>query len=525
MPLFMKNRWVLFLVLIVFVALKYPHLYYPFYWDECWPYASAVKHMYEHGPSLYPGAIDAELSRGHPMLFHFCVSLWMKLFGVSNFAMHSFMLCIAVLFIVIIYELLLRFFDKITASFAIVLVAFHQIYFVQSSFLLPEVMLAFLSFTSVYFYCTRRYLLTALSLTLLFYTKESGLVLGVVLGIDAIANLLVESKRWKDNLLNLLSLYVPLLFIVLFFVLQKRVQGWYTFPLHSDAIETNWDEYFKKYKACIRLLFVDDYRYVLFIVVLISAIISALVKRNKGHLMPVFIGVVVCLLLSENSSSQIWQIFLLVLFNVFFLMYAFGIAKRHSLNMYARNFVMLSAGLIVAFIAYTALFFIIDRYMIIALVPLLVLLSIVLVDFAKDIRMHLYTAYLLIVGFVLYMSYTYCQNLGDTKLGAFDGMYVQQDATDYIEQGHFEDSYISIYENLQWLRLNDFYTGFRKRAKPYKHVMWGVKDSTEIVMLENIETTRADDSSAKLKQDSNFILVHRAERGLAWSEVFIRKAK
>jgi hypothetical protein len=102
-------------------------------------------------------------------------------------------------------------------------------------------------------------------------------------------------------------------------------------------------------------------------------------------------------------------------------------------------------------------------------------------------------------------------------------MYVQQEAMNYIENHQFQNKHIAIYENLQWLRLQDFYTGFRKDSRPYHHVRWGMNDSTEVVMIENIESAKANDSSLKLKLDTNFILAHRATRGLAWSEVFVKK--
>ena len=42
-------------------------------WDEIWVYAPALTEMAEIGPTLLPGVLDAELSRGHPLLFHFLI--------------------------------------------------------------------------------------------------------------------------------------------------------------------------------------------------------------------------------------------------------------------------------------------------------------------------------------------------------------------------------------------------------------------------------------------------------------------
>jgi len=209
--------------------------------------------MYERGPSLMPGAIDGELSRGHPLLFHFLASIWMKLFGSSNFVMHSFSLFIALLFLIAIYEVGLRMFDIRVAITALLLIAFQQVYFVQSSLVLLELLLAFLGFLSIYFYVTKKYVLTAITLTMLFYTKESGMVLGLVLIVDATFLMFKKGIALKDRLYNMLSLLIPVLLIGVFFLIQKKVSGWYVLPLYSNGLETSWDSYYEKIRSCCKV--------------------------------------------------------------------------------------------------------------------------------------------------------------------------------------------------------------------------------------------------------------------------------
>ena len=103
MPVRIKDRLPLFIILLVFVALKIPHLHYAYFWDESWPYAPALRAMYLHGPGLMPNAIDPELSRGHPLLFHALAATWMKIFGTSHVSLHSFALLISILFLIFIY--------------------------------------------------------------------------------------------------------------------------------------------------------------------------------------------------------------------------------------------------------------------------------------------------------------------------------------------------------------------------------------------------------------------------------------
>ena len=186
---FIKNRWVLFLVLIIFMICKLPSLSYPYYWDESWPYAPAIQAMYHHGISLSPSAIDPELSRGHPLFFHAIAAAWVNIFGSSHLSMHSFALTISLLFLIAIYETGLRLFNQRVAVMGVLLVATQVCFFIQSSFVLFEVLVAFLCFLSIVLYSRDKYFLTALCLCLLFYTKESGLIAGFVLGMHALIGL------------------------------------------------------------------------------------------------------------------------------------------------------------------------------------------------------------------------------------------------------------------------------------------------------------------------------------------------
>ncbi len=226
MNTFMKNRWVLLVVLIIFTVYKIHHLSYPYYWDESWPYAPAVADMYKHGISLLPGAVNPELSRGHPLLFHAMAASWGKLFGMSHVSMHSFGLLISLLFLVVIYECMLRLFSFRAAIMSLLLVCTQVLFIVQSSYLLLEMLVALLAFVSIYAYINKQYLLTAISLSALFYTKESGLILGFVLGMDALIEFRNSNKTtWLSDARRILSIGIPCSLMLLFFLLQKHING------------------------------------------------------------------------------------------------------------------------------------------------------------------------------------------------------------------------------------------------------------------------------------------------------------
>ena len=126
---------------------------------------------------------------------------------------------------------------------------------------------------------------------------------------------------------------------------------------------------------------------------------------------------------------------------------------------------------------------------------------------------------------LLIQSYAYVKDnsISDVTLGAFDGMYVQQAPVTYLEENNYYNKNISIFQFLQLINLTDTNNGFRSTPDAFSSVQWGINDSTDIVLLENIESSRAADTSIMLRQDTSFVMVQRTERGKAWSEVFVRK--
>src|SRR4051812_46341292 len=110
----LKSRWLLLLVLLVFICFKIPYLDYPFYIDEAQVYAPGARIMAAHGPSLMPGSLHEEFARGHPLLFYFLCSTWILIFGSSHIAMHAFPLLLSVIFLIVLHECCLWLFGRRT---------------------------------------------------------------------------------------------------------------------------------------------------------------------------------------------------------------------------------------------------------------------------------------------------------------------------------------------------------------------------------------------------------------------------
>ncbi len=479
MAVFFKERIGLIAIVLLFVALKIPHLNVPFYWDECWPYASAIRRMFELGPTLLPGSLPEEYSRGHPLLFHFLASAWMKIWDTSSISMHSFSLMVACSAIIIVYETGLRIFNKLVAFNASLLVAFQVLFFVQATFLLPEVLLAALGMLTIFAYSSRRNILLLISLSLLLLTKESGLILGFVLGVHALIQLVRNRAHFMQNLVRILMLIGALVPFVLFFLLQYQHTGWLIFPVHENLIDTGSQDVFQKIKSCFTILFISDLRAYQWLVLLVCVIAIIVIRRRI------------------TINTAIWNS-----------------AKQGKL-------LILCSGLfVVAFMLFSSFNILISRYLLVALLPLLLILSVLISTFAEQLLLKRAWLSSLAIAAILAIAFAKDRGHNDSNLGAYNAMKVQQGIVDFLEKRNAFEAGICSDQYLQRIILTDPYTGYLSSEQRVFHaVSEMLQGGTQFVILTNIEP---EGKYGFVKSDSTFKLVYTMQINSVWGEVYER---
>lgn len=508
------------MILIVFVLLKIPHLNVLFYWDESWPYASGVYEMYAKGPSLLPGAISGHVARGHPLMFHFCASLWLKIFGDSVVALHSFMLSVSVFFLWSIYYVVWKLFELRAALLAAFFIAFQQFYFVQASFVLLELFLALGAFWSLYFYVKRYYFLTALSLSFLFLTKESGVVLGVLLAADVFIRNIIHWRQKEQLEYKALYLCLPFFSLGLFFILQKQISGWYVLPLYSQGLEHDLKSYYLKLRAAIEYTTLVDLRYVLFASALMALFYS--LKKTVYKVLILLLIISCCFILFGSTSNPFFALFLTIVFVASWLILMYQ--SKHwweKLNTEQYRFISLIALFYVLFIAFTAYnLFYINRYLFITLIPLIVLFSILTTDMMNKLFPKLYIPVL--VGIACLQGYNFYTSKGiaDDQIGAYDALKVQTDVARYIEMHYDKNTHIASGGYLERVHLSDINTKFVSGKDSFSNVRYEIDTATQVVIFDYIEP---DTRYESIQQDSSFIRVHRIQYGEAWAEIFVRR--
>ncbi|HLP51784.1 MAG TPA: glycosyltransferase family 39 protein [Chitinophagales bacterium] len=241
-------NYLLAVVLIAFAALKFNDLFLPYFWDELGVYSQCAVYQYHHGISLMPASLPDYISRGHPLFLTVMNASIMKFFGTAVYVPHSLHLFIAILLLLAVYKYTTRYFNRLTGLVAVVILAAQPIFITQSIFLLPEVLLSLLMFYSLVSYFEKKYILFGLFASLAILTKESAVVLPVVVFSYSVLRWLV-TRTGNDafNPLNLLATFMPYIFFGGFLLIQKAQMGWYFFPYHINNtgfnVEQTWEKF------------------------------------------------------------------------------------------------------------------------------------------------------------------------------------------------------------------------------------------------------------------------------------------
>jgi len=245
------------IILIAFIISKATHLDIPYFWDESWVYGPAVNVMGELGPTLLPAHFPLEHSRGHPLFFHFLGGIWIMLFGNSLVSLHSFALSIAFLHIVAFYLISWQLISKIVALAACALLIFQPIFYAQASMVLPEILLSFLCFLSLWACYQKRWLSYFIIASLAIWTKESAVAFIICLFGAAIVNNLTRRVFSAKVLVLTLS---PIVSFLVFIVCNKVTFDWYLYPEHTGMLTLELDPFIGKLKAIAQNIFLDQKR-------------------------------------------------------------------------------------------------------------------------------------------------------------------------------------------------------------------------------------------------------------------------
>ena len=460
-------HWLLLLLIIGLFFLKLEALSLPFFWDEAWSYLPAIRVMANQGPSLIPGSIDTELYRGHPMLFYFLSSLWIKTFGYSLPIAHLFSLFVSTVLLVSVYFITYSWTNSYFAAFLATFLLFIQpIFLAQSTFLLSEIMVGLFFVWSFYFYFKKQFIGYVIAMLAALLTKESAYCLVPAFVIISGIEWLFKIINTKTLLKNILL--ISLLFLVgfSFFIYQKIIFGWFFFPLHTSMIDFN--EFGNKMEGSFLILFVQQGRNLVYIITLIAAIVSYGFLKNK---------------LSKNHQ-------------VLFI-----------------SFVVITFG----FVLFAAINFFTNRYLF-AVIPLLLIgCSIVISSISKPFYSITIITIFTIIGIFNINKSINSSSFGDTELSYTKLLKVQVQMVNYLKKSNFKEQIYTPF--LMFCMLDNPHNGFID--KKFANLGPYVNDTNNVYFF-NVSNEKLNELDSLLVNKKVFLL-KKFEEKQAFIELYKKK--
>ncbi|MGB0886043.1 MAG: glycosyltransferase family 39 protein [Chitinophagales bacterium] len=345
-----KAEIVFLLAALIFVIYKIPHLSLPLFWDEMGVYGKSIFYLIDHEIGFQPKYLQAELSRGHPMLFVFLASIFTKLFGSNVAAMHLFALVISLLTLFSVFYIGTKLWNKKIGLFAVLLLLAQPMFVAQSAMILPEMMLSLFFLWIVFFFLKEKWLLYFLACSLALMTKETTLYLPLVLGfVLFFYKLIFENKFAIKELSFILS---PFLVFFAFLLVQKAQNGWYFFPYHNpfegDKGFFDINTIILKFKAFYTVLFIEQGRnYSSIIGVILFVPMFFTWKRKTQYQVLTIIAVILGLLMFSATNHFVKRYMLVgISFYVFIVALVFGkLFKSREWLQYVLIFILMLCSL------------------------------------------------------------------------------------------------------------------------------------------------------------------------------------
>jgi 4-amino-4-deoxy-L-arabinose transferase-like glycosyltransferase len=463
-----KNGYLIFLFILsaVFVIVQFSRLKLPCFWDEAWSYMTAIYKMFEKGPTIIVTNFLSDFSKGHPLLFYFLFSSWMKLFGPDLFFLKMLSLLISLIFIFSIYVVGNNLFNKETGFWGAIIMMVQPVFVAQSTMILPEILLALLILFSIYYYLKKKYYLSVLFTTLAVLTKETAIVASGALIIHFLfinKNEIFRFRFSKNLIFTIVLLFFPIIVLVTHFILLKIKFGWFFYPYHISYIDFHLKSLVDKFYSIFKYIFI--------------------------------------------FHNRIWLSFAFII-SLFIV-----IIKRQRFNIKSISLISLFIAL---FLIFSAINFFTNRY-ILSILPFIIMIFIFFIIEATKNRKTIKNIILFLLSTIfIYTTFTKMQ-CNDNTLGYEKVIEVNKKAVEFCEKNKLQAKYIACHF-LMIYYLNYNYLGYLSdKDHNFLHIQDKVDKNTDYVIVSNIEF---DDYWKQVYDTTHFELIKRFENKLAWTEIY-----
>jgi hypothetical protein len=443
----------------------------------------------------------------------------MKIFGTSLLSKHAFALLISTLLLIAVYEVCYKLYNIRVAVLSTFLFASQIFFFVQSSMLLPEVMMVLFFFTSIYFFVSEKYIPLAISLALLLLTKESGLVLGVVLGIAFLVSLFRKDYSRNGKVKMFVALLIPAIIITTFFFIQKLRYGWFFFPDHVGRIATDLNYLSARFQGTLFVVFIDENRKWLWMLMGAIAIFYSIIKKESKWLLLV-LAIAMVFAFKFAGLEFLKKPAITIAFILYVLLISLQSRRFVSGNGLQSRFMTMTVVFSIAYLIFCSANFYTVRYLITVLIISLIIFSIGLDYLFRHLSLKLYFPFAIVLLALTIQSYMKENVSGDIQLGSYDALKVQQGVIRFLDSQDAQKNQISTGSFLQTINMQNAACGFISSQDEFQHVRGDIDGQTDYAVFDNIEP---DSRWEAIKSDTNFILVYEIHAGEYWGMAYKKK--
>ncbi len=512
------HKWYLLAALIYLLfwtILRAQYIDITFCWDEAWVYAPGIRHMMESGPSLLPDAIPEFYSRGHPLLFYFLGGIWLKIFGTSFVAYHTFPLTISVLFLFFIFISVREWTNGLTGFAVMVLISVEKIFYTEAANVLPEILVALFFLLSVRYYVRERMWMYILFASLGILTKESGIVIPAAI---LFGNLLLNIKNPKGLFTSAaikkqLLIVAPLLTFILFLSVQYMYKGWFLFPEHTGMMIKKSTEFIEKLNFAFEWLLEDGQ-----IFWMSGCLALLLVFGGKEHqrstLFMSLIGLLVSLYVIKNFNTDIEFMVLIAFAILLGAIHLIGRTLFGNSDIKLKKILLINFAIYLSYLIFCSVNFVTVRYLI-ALLPFGFFLYVVTI---KKLSPNPWVFIGVIVFlFAVLAPENFAKNKQSNLIAQIAYVEIRHDLVKKLEALQTYDNSIGINDFVIRRTLQDPYSGFLSSSKVFTKVDWSVDESKEFIVTSNL------DPYPDFVKQGKYVLVNRWEKGVHWVELWQRQ--
>jgi len=202
------------------LAVHFPLLRLPYYWDEAGYYIPAAYDFFRTG-SLIP---YSTLSNAHPPLPSVYLALWWRILGFAPFVTRTGVCFVAATALLAVWRLALITTGKqVVAIATVLLTALYPVFFAQSTLAHADIFAAAATLWAITFLLEERLLLAALCFSLAALSKETAIVTPLVLALWQVFQALLA--RRKEKIKTAAMLLLPVLPLILWYAYHKHRTG------------------------------------------------------------------------------------------------------------------------------------------------------------------------------------------------------------------------------------------------------------------------------------------------------------